>query len=207
MTRKKKMLVIGLTGGIGTGKSTAARILNGFGLPIYSADQAVHDLLAKGGKAVKPVTRLFPESLKRGAIDRKILGPLVFGKPDKLKRLEAVLHPLVHKAEAVFLKQARRDGAAAAILEIPLLFETGAQKRCDFVICVTAPRAVQKERVLRRAGMTEAKFNAILRHQMKDAARRERADHVVPTQGGHADTKKRLARILNHHQLIRDADA
>jgi dephospho-CoA kinase len=189
-------LIIGLTGGIGMGKSTAAKILNAMGFPVYSADHAVHTLLRQGGKAVKPVAKLFPESLKKGAIDRAIVGRLVFGQPAKLKQLEKILHPLVHEVEKDFLKQAKKDKAKAVILEIPLLFETGADKRCDYVICVSAPKAVQKERVMLRKGMTAARLKAILSRQMPDAEKRRRADFVVQTGVSRVDTRKQLLSIM-----------
>ncbi len=192
------MLIIGLTGGIGMGKSTAAKILAGFGLPIHNADQAVHMLLQKNGKAVKPIAKIFPEAFSHGAIDRSMLGKMVFGKPAKLKKLENILHPLVRKAEQNFLKQAKRDQAPAVVLEIPLLFETGAEKRCDLTVCVTAPNAIQKARVLMRKDMNTAKMKAILARQMPDAEKRRRADFVVKTGVSVADTKRQLRSILDH---------
>ncbi len=199
---KRKMLVIGLTGGIGMGKSTAAKILRGFGLPVYYADKSVHELLRKDGKAVKPVAKLFPEALKKGAIDRKTLGRLVFNNPAKLKRLEKILHPMVKDIERVFLAKAGKQKVRAAILEIPLLFETGGEKRCDFTICVTAPRNVQKDRVMRRFHMTETRFKTILKRQMPDAKKRKRADYVVQTGTSYADTKRQLKNILTQNELI-----
>lgn len=200
--RTKKLFVIGLTGGIGMGKSTAARILNNIGMPIYNADKVVHDLLGKRGGAARAVADLFPESVRRGKINRKILGSLVFGKADKLVQLEKILHPLVHRAERDFLAKARREKSRAGILEIPLMFETGADQRCDIVICVTAPRSVQEARVMRRKGMTREKYKAILRHQMSDRQKRKLADHVVHTGKGYADTKRQLFAILATHDLI-----
>ncbi len=197
----RHMVIIGLTGGIGMGKSTAAKILSGFGLPVYNADEAIHELLGKGGAGVKPVAQLFPEARKRSAIDRKILGKLVFGHPHKLKRLENILHPLVQKVEQKFLRAVRKRNIQAAILEIPLLFETGADKRCDFAICVTAPKSVQKARVMKRPGMTPARFKAILSHQMSDREKRKRADLVIDTGKGIADTKKQLTYILSQLNL------
>lgn len=199
---KSKMQIIGLTGGIGMGKSTAAKILRNMGFPIYHADQAVHGLLRKSGKGVKRVARLFPEAFMRGAIDRKILGPLVFSHPQKLKELESILHPLVREAEKVFLKKAKQAGASAAILEIPLLFETKGEKRCDVVLCVTAPAHIQKTRVLSRSNMNEAKFKAILKRQMPDKKKRSLADYVINTERGIADTKKQLQHVMNI--LIKD---
>lgn len=199
---KHKPFIIGLTGGIGMGKSTAAKILNGFGLPVYNADRAIHDLLRKGGKGVKPVAKLFPEALKRGAMDRKIIGQSVFHHPAKLKRLEKILHPLVHKIEKDFLNQAQTKKAAAVILEIPLLFETGADKRCDIVICVTAPKHVQKTRVLIRKHMTKERFKAILARQMPDAEKRKKADYVVQTGKGYVDTRRQLSKIMDELQVV-----
>ncbi len=193
---KKRMLVIGLTGGIGMGKSTAADILRSFGLPVYEADKTVHRLLRKNGKAVKPVARLFPAAFKRDAIDRKEVGKLVFGQPQLLKKLEAILHPLVRRAEKEFLAKARKQKKPAIILEIPLLFETGGEKRCDATLCVTAPPAVQKKRVMQRPGMTAQKLKAILGRQMPDMEKQKRADFVIQTGGTYADTKKQLRAVL-----------
>ena len=198
MTNKRKIskpLIIGLTGSIGMGKSTAAKIFRGFGLPVYNADQAVHALLAKGGKGVKPVARLFPDTLRNGAIDRRALGHQVFTSPAKLRRLENILHPLVQQAERAFVNKARQKKVKAGVLEIPLLFETKANRRCDVTICVTAPQAVQKERVMRRPDMTAAKFRAILKLQMPDREKRRRADHIISTAKSTADTRRQLTRL------------
>ena len=193
---KGKCLVLGLTGGIGMGKSTAAKILSGFGFPIYSADKAVHNLLMKKGEAVKVLAETFPQSFKKGAIDRKILGQLVFGNKVKLKKLETILHPLVHKKEKIFLNDVKKEGSLLAILEIPLLFETGAEKRCDFTLCVTASKQVQKARVMKRKGMTGARFNAIVKRQMSDAKKKSLADFVVDTSKGYGATKQQLKVIV-----------
>ena len=191
------MKIIGLTGGIGMGKSTAAAILRDSGLPVYHADKAVHALLRKGGKAVKPVAQLFPETLKTGAIDRKRLGHIVFNHADKLKKLEKILHPLAQRAEQAFLKNARRRKAPAAILEIPLLFETGADKRCNYVICVVAPKKVQQSRVMQRPGMTAERLKAIRARQMPDAQKRKQADFTVDTGGSFSETRKQLRDVLS----------
>ncbi len=195
------MIVIGLTGGIGMGKSTAAAILREMGLPVYHADKAVHALLKKNGIAVKQVAKIFPRALKNGAIDRAALGHIVFRHPARLSRLEKILHPLVHKAEKEFLRRARKGEAKAAVLEIPLLFETGAQKRCDYVICVTAPKKIQHARVMRRPGMTRAKLKGIYERQMPDAQKRKLADFVIDTGDTHAGTKKQLKQILHFLHL------
>jgi dephospho-CoA kinase len=201
--KPNRMIIIGLTGGIGMGKSTAAQILKTMGFPIYNADAEVHKLLKKDGKAVARVAKLFPETLHNYAIDRKMLGRAVFGKPRKLRRLEKILHPLVRQAEIAFVKNARKAKKRAVILEIPLLFETGGEKRCDITLCVTAPRVIQKSRVLSRLGMTEERFHAILKNQMPDAQKRKKADYIVPTGKGLAATEKHLHKILSGLSLIR----
>jgi dephospho-CoA kinase len=198
---KRKPLIIGLTGGIGMGKSTAAQILQGFGLSVYSADKAVHHLLRKDGKGVKRVAKLFPEALKRGAIDRKVVGQSVFHNPTKLKQLEKILHPMIHKSERRFIAEAKKKKATAVVLEIPLLFETRAEKRCDIVLCATAPRAIQEQRVMARRHMSKARFSAILKLQMPDRQKRIKADYVVHTGKSYGDTKRQLARILSDNKL------
>lgn len=191
---RKKPWIIGLTGSIGMGKSTAARMLKDFGVPVFDADLAVHLLLAKDGAAVAKIAKIFPDSFKKGAIDRKILGQLVFGAPARLRQLEAILHPLVQRQEKIFLTQNAK--ARAVVLEIPLLFETGADKRCDVTIVVTAPKQVQKQRVLKRKSMTLQKFKAILAQQMPDAEKCALADFCVETSDGKACTRQKLANIL-----------
>ncbi|WP_144187110.1 dephospho-CoA kinase [Elioraea rosea] len=175
------MRVIGLTGGIGMGKSTAAKVFRRAGIPVHDADAAVHRLYARGGEAVPAIAALVPEAVKHGAVDRAVLGAAVLGKPDLLARLERAVHPLVRRAEQRFLARCRRAGARAAVLDIPLLFETGGESRVDAVVVVSAPASVQRARVLRRQGMTEARLAAILARQMPDAEKRRRADLVVPT--------------------------
>jgi dephospho-CoA kinase len=176
------MIVVGLTGSIGMGKTTAARMLRRMGVALFDADQIVHRLLAPGGGAVAKVESAFPGTRREdGGIDRKRLGERVFGDPQALARLEGILHPMVAEAERRFLAQARARGEAIAVLDIPLLYESRGAARCDYVIVVSAPAMVQRQRVLRRPGMTEARFAAILKQQMPDAEKRRRADFVVPT--------------------------
>jgi dephospho-CoA kinase len=201
-TKSRRMKIIGLTGSIGMGKSTAALILREMGFPIYSADAAVHNVLKKSGRAVAPVARLFPETLRRGAIDRKLLGQAVFGQPKKLRQLERIIHPLLRDQERAFLQKARATSARAAILEIPLLFETSAEKRCDITLCVTASRAIQKKRVLSRPGMSEEKLRAILARQMPNAEKCRKADYAVPTGQGLLATEKYLRRLLIKLSLL-----
>jgi dephospho-CoA kinase len=176
------MIVVGLTGSIGMGKSTAAAMLRRMGVPLFDADRVVHCLLALGGSAVARVETAFPGTRdENGGINRKRLGERVFGDPKALAGLEGILHPLVAEAEKRFLAQARARREPLAVLDIPLLYETRGAARCDYVIVVSAPAMLQRQRVLRRPGMTEGRFAAILRQQMPDAEKRQRADFVVPT--------------------------
>jgi|SRR5579883_2108762 dephospho-CoA kinase len=190
------MVVLGLTGSVGMGKSTAARMLRRLRVPVYDADAEVHRLLGPGGGGVAPVGAAFPAARRGARIDRAALGRLVFGDPAALKRLEAILHPRVRTAQRRFLAACRRRRVPVAVLDIPLLFETGGERRCDGVIVVSAPRSLQRSRVLRRPGMTEARLAAVLAQQMPDAEKRRRARWVVPTGLGQAFTLRRLKTIL-----------
>jgi len=190
------VIVVGLTGGVGMGKSTAATMLRRLGVPVHDADATVHRLMAQGGAAVAAVAAAFPGTLRDGAIDRKALGRRVFGDPPALKRLEAILHPLVRRDEIRFLKRMRARRVSAVVLDIPLLFETGGAARCDAVITITAPAFLQRRRVLARPGMTEATLASILARQVPDERRRRGADYVVPSGLGRAFTFRRLRRVL-----------
>lgn len=189
------MVILGLTGSIGMGKSTAAAAFRRLGLPVHDADAAVHRLLAKGGGAVAAVGRLFPKALRDGAIDRDRLAGLVFGRPDDLARLEAILHPLVRRSAREFLRTQARHRQPVVVLDIPLLFETGGESLCDAVVVVSAPARVQRSRVLRRPGMTPERLEAILAKQMPDREKRRRADFVVDTGLGKRHALNRLAAI------------
>lgn len=173
------MIVIGLTGSIGMGKSTIAERFRQLGVPVCDADALVHELYE--GEAVGPIETAFPGTTTDGKVDRIKLGQAVLGDPRGLKRLESIVHPLVQAAERDFLSKASEQGAKMAVLEIPLLFETGGDARVDVTVVVSAPAEVQRERVLQRAGMTPAKLEAILARQMPDAEKRRRADFVVDT--------------------------
>ena len=175
------MKVLGLTGGIGMGKSTAANTFRRLRVPVFDADAAVHRLQGRGGAAVRPIEAAFPGTTRDGRVDREALRARVLGDPAALKRLEGIVHPLVRRAERAFLAAARRRGERLAVLDIPLLFETGGERRVDEVIVVTAPAAVQRARVLRRRGMTPERLDAILARQMPDALKRIKADHLVQT--------------------------
>lgn len=190
------MIVLGLTGSVGMGKSTAAAMLQRMGVPVHDADRAVHALLAKGGAGVAPVAAAFPEALRDGAIDRAALGRIVFDDPAALRRLERILHPLVRQADERFRKRMRARRVPLVAVDVPLLFETGGDRRCDAVAVVSAPRFLQRQRVMARPGMTEARWRAMLAKQMPDAEKRKRADYVVPSGLGRAVTWRRLGRIV-----------
>jgi dephospho-CoA kinase len=179
------VVVLGLTGSIGMGKTLAARAFLREGAPVFDADAEVHRLLGSGGGGVRPVLAAFPDvgrDAPRGrAIDRKALGRTVFGDAAALRRLEGILHPLVREGERRFLEAARRRRVRLVVLDIPLLFETGGEARCDATAVVDAPAFVQRARVLRRPGMTEARYRDVLAHQMPSPAKRRRADFVIPT--------------------------
>jgi dephospho-CoA kinase len=195
------VIVLGLTGSIGMGKSTAAAVLRRLGVPLYDADAEVHSLLARGGKAVAVVERAFPGVRgEDGAIDRRRLGAQVFGKPYALHRLEKILHPMVRSAEHRFLARARAHRAKLVVLDIPLLFETDRIDRVDGVIVVSAPLRLQRERVLRRPGMSAARFGAILDSQLPDREKRRRADFVVSTALSRAAAACQIAAIVRRIQ-------
>ena len=190
------MIVLGLTGSIGMGKSTAARMLQAMGAPVCDSDAVVHGLLGRGGRAVPVIDAAFPGVVIEGAVSRPALGAAVFRDPDALKRLEAILHPMVQAAQKDFLAGAARRGAKIAVLDIPLLFETHGERRVDATVVVSAPFAVQRARVLARPGMTAEKFAGILARQMPDAEKRRRADYVVPTGAGRLVTRRALQGIV-----------
>ncbi len=196
------MRIVGLTGSIGMGKSTAAAMLRRMRVPVFDADAAVHAFLAPGGAAVEPVERAFPGVKRGGGIDRKALGARVFGNRAELARLEAILHPLVGAAEERFLARARTARRPVAVLDVPLLFETGGDRRCDTVLVVWAPPFLQRDRVLKRPGMTPARLAFLRAQQTSDREKRRRADLLAPRGLGRALTWRRLRRALSmprHH--------
>jgi len=191
------VIVVGLTGSIGMGKSTAAAMLRRMRVPLFDADQVVHRLLGPGGGAAARVEAAFPGMrAEGGGIDRHRLGQRVFGDPEALSRLEGILHPMVAEAEKRFLAHARARRAPIAVLDIPLLYEGRGAARCDYVIVVSAPAMLQRQRVMRRPGMSAARFAAILRQQMPDAEKRRRADFVVPTGLDRGLSRRRLRTII-----------
>ncbi|MBZ0141536.1 MAG: dephospho-CoA kinase [Pseudorhodoplanes sp.] len=188
------MIVLGLTGSIGMGKTTTARLFAEEGVPVHDADAAVHRLYE--GEAGGLIEREFPGTTVAGRVDRTRLASRVVGDPQALKRLEAIVHPLVRKSENAFLADARRRGAPVVVLDIPLLFETGGDARVDAVVVVTAPAEVQRERVLARPGMTAEKFEALLAKQMPDAEKRRRADFIVDSGHGLEPARAQVRDIL-----------
>jgi dephospho-CoA kinase len=190
------MIVVGLTGSIGMGKSNAARSLRFLGVPVYDADAEVHRLYAKGGAAVAPIARVFPFAVRDGAVDRAKLSELLRADPGAVARLEKIVHPLVRRIQERFLRAAAMRREPVAVLDIPLLFETGGEKRCDAVIVVSAPAYLQRQRVLRRPGMSGAKLDLLLGRQTPDGEKRRRADFVINTNRGYRETLLELQRIL-----------
>ena len=188
------MIVLGLTGSIGTGKSTTSAMFRDLGVPVHDADATVHDLYGK--EAVGPVAARFPEALKGGAIDRKALSAVLAGSPERFRELEEIVHPLVRAREIAFLEMARQAGAALVVLDVPLLFESGGEARVDKVVVVTCDPEIQRQRVLARPGMTEEKFALILSRQMPDAEKRRRADFLIDTGKGLEAARKQVEEII-----------
>ncbi|HEY3777348.1 MAG TPA: dephospho-CoA kinase [Rhizomicrobium sp.] len=179
----RRPLVIGLTGSIGMGKTETARMFARLGVLVHDADVAVHRLYEPGGKAVSAVARVFPDCVNHGRVDRTCLAARV-RDPKALAQLEAIVHPLVEKAQQAFIAQASRGGAELVVLDVPLLYETGAEARMDVVVVVSAPEDIQRARVLARPGISEAMLDRILERQMPDVDKRARAHFVVETGKG-----------------------
>lgn len=189
------MIVLGLTGSIGMGKSTTAKMFEELGVPVHDSDASVHALYA--GAAAPLVEEAFPGTVREGVVDRTILAQRVLGNPAALKQLETIVHPLVRAAADAFLEQHRKAGAPLVVLDIPLLFETGGRSRVDKVVVVTASPDIQRERVLSRPGMTEEKFAAILAKQVPDAEKRAAADYVIDTGHGMEAARAAVAAIVS----------
>lgn len=190
------MKILGLTGSIGMGKSTVAQMAKRLGIPVFDADAAVHRALAQGGKGVGPVSKLFPEATENKAINRAVLGRMVFGHPENLRRLEAVLHPIVRQDRNHFLANQRRRRMPLVILDVPLLLERDGWKACDRVMVVTAPAFVQAARVLRRPGMDERRLNSIRLAQMSEPKKRKAADFLIPSGMGKGPALRALRRAV-----------
>lgn len=193
-----RLTVLGLTGSVGMGKSTAARMMRGLHVPVHDADATVHALLRPGGAAVSAVAAAFPGSVDpaTGGIDRGALARQVFGASAALRRLEAILHPRVRAAEETFLRRQALAGRRLVVLDVPLLFETGGERRCDEVLLVTAPRFLQAQRVLRRPGMTPGRLTQIRAQQMPEPEKRRRADTIVNTGRGLAPAYRQVRRLV-----------
>ena len=188
------MIVLGLTGSLGMGKSTTAKMFADEGVPVHDADAAVHRLYE--GEAAPLIEAAFPGTTSGGKVDRGKLGERVIGDATAMRKLEGIVHPLVRQAEERFLAEAKRQGAKVAVLDIPLLFETGGDKRCDAVVVVSAPSGTQRARVLERPGMTEQKFQALAAKQMPDADKRARADFIVDSGQGYEAARQQVREIL-----------
>jgi dephospho-CoA kinase len=188
------MRIIGLTGSIGMGKSTTMQLFAEQGVPVYDADAAVHAVYA--GEAVPVVEAAFPGTTADGKVDRQKLSARVLGNPDALKKLEQIVHPMLGAHRQQFLADAEKSGAAVAVLDVPLLFETGGEKRVDAVVVVSAPAEMQRARVLARENMTQEKLDAILARQTPDAEKRRRADFVVDTSSGLDPVRAQIRDIL-----------
>ncbi|MFE0016554.1 dephospho-CoA kinase [Mesorhizobium sp. NPDC059054] len=188
------MIVLGLTGSIGMGKSTAAKMFREAGVPVHDSDEAVHRLYA--GKAAPLIEAAFPGVTRDGTVDRALLGQRVLGDATALKTLEGIIHPLVRADADAFLARHRDAGAPLSVLDIPLLFETGGRGRVDKVVVVSAPAEQQRVRVLARPGMTEEKFESILAKQVSDTEKRRLADYVVDTGSGFEVTRKAIGAII-----------
>ena len=189
------MIVLGLTGSIGMGKSTTARMFVEQGVPVHDSDEAVHRLYA--GAAAPLVEAAFPGTTRDGVVDRALLAARILGDADAIRRVEAIVHPLVRADADAFLARARASGAPIAVLDIPLLFETGGRGRVDKIVVVTAPAEVQRQRVLARPGMTEEKFRAILARQVPDAEKRRLADFIVDSSQGMEAARDQVRAIID----------
>jgi dephospho-CoA kinase len=190
------MIVIGLTGSIGMGKSTTAAMFAAEGVPVYDADAEVHALYARGGAAVAPIEAAFPGAVKDGAVDRQALSARVLGDPAALKRLESVVHPLVGATRHDFFDRAKEAEADIVVLDVPLLFETGGERGVDAVVVVSAPADVQRQRVLDRPTMDADKLDAILARQTPDPDKRARAHFVIDTSRGLEPAREQVRAVI-----------
>jgi dephospho-CoA kinase len=190
------LILLGLTGSIGMGKSTTAAMFREAGVPVYDADAEVHASYAMGGACVGPVGAAFPGVVKDGAVDREALRRAVLDKPEALERLNSVVHPIIGSLRTRFFTEAQAAGADLVVLDIPLLFEGGGERGVDAVAVVSAPPELQRERVLQRPGMTPERLDAILARQTPDAEKRARADFVIDTSQGLEPVRRQVAEII-----------
>jgi len=192
--------IIGLTGGMGMGKSTIAKAFRRAHMPVFDADATVHALQARGGRAVPAIGQAFPGAIRDGAVDRAALRAIAVPDPAAMQTLERILHPMVRAAEQAFLARARRAGRPIAVLDIPLLLETGGERRVDLVLVASAPRSVQRARVRKRRRMTNAEIDTIIERQMPDAEKRRRADVIISTGLSRHHALRRLRRLIQEMQ-------
>lgn len=192
------MLLVGLTGSIGMGKSTVAGMFRKLGIPVYDADAEIHKLYAKGGAGVEPIRAAFSDAVVDDQVDRQRLSKLVVGNDAEIERLEKVIHPLLSDGRAAFFEQAQKEGHTLVVLDIPLIFETGGEDRVHKIVVVSAPAHVQRSRVLDRPEMTEDKFEAILARQVDDAEKREKADFVIDTHCSMEETFEQIKELVEH---------
>lgn len=190
------MIILGLTGSIGMGKSETAKMFRRQGVPVYDADAEVHKLQAPHGPALPAIEAAFPGVVVDGVLDRQALGQRVFGKPDELRRLEAIIHPMVGAVQRKFLMQAARRRTPLVVMDIPLLFETGGERFVDATVVVSAPAFLQRQRVLARPGMTEERLKGVLAQQVPDAVKRRRADFIVHSGLGRALALREVRGII-----------
>jgi len=196
-----KITVIGLTGSIGMGKTETAKMFERADIPVFDSDAAVHILMGKDGAAVPLVSGIFPNVMTPNGIDRKALGARVFDDPAALKQLESILHPMVSDMRQSFFDQAKAEGHDLVVVDVPLLFETGGEKQCDFTVVVSAPLTIQRQRVLSRPNMTVQKFENILAQQMPDEEKRRRADFIVQSDRGISYAEDQVAKIIEKCRL------
>ena len=194
------MIIIGLTGSIGMGKSTTAKFFNDFGVPVFDADKAVHNTLDVGGSLVKKIGVVFPSSLKlknnKKFIDRKILGNLIFQDKKKKNILEKIIHPEIGKVRKKWKELSQREGFKVICYDVPLLFETKGEKNCNYTVVASSPFFIQKQRVLKRVNMTEKKFYSILKNQLNDNEKRKRADFIINTGNGYRFSRNQVKNIV-----------
>lgn len=191
--------VIGLTGSIGMGKSTAASMMRSMNIPVFDADKAVHSLMGAHGQALPALAQRFPKAVGPNGVDRQVLGELVFGDADALADLECILHPMVRRLRQLFLRAHASRRARCVVMDVPLLFETGGDKSCDAILVVTAPSFLQRQRVLSRPGMTEKKLAGILSRQLPDRDKQRQATTVITSGLGKRETWIRLRRAVRRN--------
>lgn len=191
------MLLLGLTGSIGMGKSTVAGMFRELGIPVYDADAEIHKLYARGGAGVEAIRAVFPEAVVDDEVDRTRLSKIVVGNEEKIRQLEEVIHPLLQEGRAAFFAKAQAEGHSIVVLDIPLIFETKGEDRVHKIAVVSAPADVQRARVLARPGMSEEKFEAILARQVDDAEKRRRADFVIDTHCSYEETFEQVKKLVD----------